>query len=70
MIAEKGKKQVGRIVSAERGELVTFCGIINAVGQTIPPVFSFPKIWYKEIFLNGAPVEMMEGWRWSCLHVF
>ncbi|KAF2887425.1 hypothetical protein ILUMI_18749 [Ignelater luminosus] len=32
------KKQVSQIALAERGELVTFVGIINAVGQSFPPV--------------------------------
>lgn len=38
VIAQTGKKQVGRIVAGERGELVTLCGIINAIGNSLPPV--------------------------------
>ncbi|GBP13314.1 hypothetical protein EVAR_8231_1 [Eumeta japonica] len=37
----KTQKQVGQIVSAERGELVTFGGIISASGNTVPPLFVF-----------------------------
>ncbi|KAF2887415.1 hypothetical protein ILUMI_18758 [Ignelater luminosus] len=38
VVSTLGKKQVSQIASAERGELVTFVGIINAVGQSLPPV--------------------------------
>ena len=54
VIAEKEKKQVGQILSAERGELVTFCAIINVIGNTIPPAFVLPRIRYKDDFLIGA----------------
>lgn len=50
-----GMKQVGQSVSAERGELVTFCAIINATGNTIPPVYVFPRSKYQSVFLKGAP---------------
>lgn len=55
VIAETGIKQVGQVVSGERGELVTFCALINSVGNTIPPVYIFPRSKYKPIFLRGAP---------------
>ena len=55
VIAASGKKQVGQTVSSERGELVTFCGIVNALGNTVPPVYIFPRKRYKELFLKGAP---------------
>lgn len=44
VLAPKTQKQVGQIVSAERGELVTFGGIISASGNTIPPLFVFPRV--------------------------
>lgn len=55
VIAATGQKQVGQTVSAERGELVTFCGIIGATGNTLPPIFVFPRVRFKETFMNGAP---------------
>ena len=42
VLAHKAQKQVGQIVSAERGDLVTFVGIIPATGTAIPPAFVFP----------------------------
>lgn len=51
VLAPKSQKQVGQIVSAERGELITFGGIIAASGNTIPPLFVFPRVH----FLEGAP---------------
>lgn len=67
IIAERGIKQVGKVVSAERGQLVTMLGFINAIGNTIPPVFVFPRVNYKEFMLNGAPVGSLglaytSGW--------
>lgn len=55
MVSEKGKKQVGSITSAERGELVTVVCAVNAAGNVIPPMFIFPRMRYKDIFLFGAP---------------
>lgn len=55
VLAPKSQKQVGQIVSSERGELVTFGAIISASGNTIPPLFVFPRVHYKDHFLEGAP---------------
>ena len=35
--------------------MITFCAIVGATGNTIPPVFIFPQICFKKEFLNGAP---------------
>lgn len=59
VVAESGVKQVGQAVLAERGQLVTFCAIVNATGQTVPPVFIFPRKKFKNIFLRGAPPGSM-----------
>ncbi|XP_018572510.1 uncharacterized protein LOC108911918 [Anoplophora glabripennis] len=56
VITEKGKKQVGQIVSSERGQLVTFTGIITATGNALPPVYVFPRVHAKDHFVNGGPV--------------
>lgn len=67
VLAEKNQKQIGQLVSAERGELVTFGGIISASGNTIPPLFIFPRVHFKDHFLAGAPegslgVATKSGW--------
>jgi hypothetical protein len=56
IVARKGTKQVGQIVSAERGQLITMCGIVNASGNSIPPVFVFPRARFHDTMLSGAPV--------------
>ena len=56
IIARKGIKQVGAITSAERGTLVTIAIAINAIGNSIPPIFVFPRKRFKEHFMRGAPV--------------
>lgn len=55
VIARKGVKQVGRIVSAERGTLVTLAVAISAIGNMIPPFFIFPRKRFKNEFLIGGP---------------
>ncbi|XP_026019298.1 uncharacterized protein LOC113019676 [Astatotilapia calliptera] len=55
VVAEKGKKQVGSITSAERGELVTVVCAVNATGNAVPPMFIFPRVRYKDHFIAGAP---------------
>lgn len=52
---KKEKKQVGAITSSERGTLVTMCLAVSAVGNTIPPMFVFPRVNYKDYFIRGGP---------------
>lgn len=54
-MAQKGKKQIGAITSAERGTLVTMCLAVNAVGNAITPMFIFPWVNYKGYFIRGGP---------------
>ena len=56
MIALKGNKQIGQVTSAERGTLVTLCCGINALGNSIPPFFIFPRVHFKTFMVNDAPV--------------
>lgn len=54
VVSQVGKKQVGAVTSAERGQLVTvLCGI-NAGGSAIPPFYVFPRVKVNPAFLNGA----------------
>lgn len=74
VLAEKKQRQVGQIVSAERGELVTFCGIVTATGAALPPVYVFPRVHSKDAFLNGAPegslgLATRSGWMTAELHI-
>lgn len=55
IVTEQGRKQVGSITSAERGELVTVVYTVSAAGNVIPPMFIFPRVNYKDHFIRGAP---------------
>ena len=62
ILAEKGTKQVGRIASAKRGENVTMCCCINAIGNSL-----LPRANFKQHMLKGAPRESLglancSGW--------
>ena len=67
VIAVKGEKQVGQIVSGERGTLVTMCGAVNALGNSVPPMLIFPRVHYRDYMVKGAPpgtigVAHQSGW--------
>lgn len=67
VVGQKGMKQVGQVTSGERGQLVTLCCFINAAGNTIPPVFIFPRVNFKPYMLNQAPPDSLglahkSGW--------
>lgn len=55
VVTEKGKKQVGSVTSAERGELVTVACAVNATGNAVPPMFIFPRVRFKDSLMNGSP---------------
>lgn len=55
ILAETGTKQVGRITSAERGETVTMCACVSAIGNSFPPAFIFPRVRFKDHMMKGAP---------------
>ena len=55
IVARRGFKQVGYIVSAERGTLVTIASAVSAIGNFIPPFFIFPRVHFKPHFLNSGP---------------
>jgi hypothetical protein len=45
--------------NSQRGELVTFVGIITAAGRAIPPAFVFPRVNFNKRFLIGAPTSSL-----------
>jgi len=70
----KGKKQVGVIASAERGQLVTVELCMSATGHYIPPLFIFPRVRMKQELLDHAPpgavaVPHKSGWMQSDIFV-
>ena len=55
VVALRGKKQVGALTSAERGQLCTAEICMSAAGQYIPPLIIFPRKRMKMELMNGAP---------------
>ena len=55
IVALRGVKQIGCLTFTERGELVTICAAVRALGQCIPPFFVFPRVHCKEHFIRSAP---------------
>ncbi|XP_049964385.1 uncharacterized protein LOC126484834 [Schistocerca serialis cubense] len=60
VIVHKGIKQVSKVISREKGTLVTTLFVINSVGNTMPPVMFFPRVHFKEFMLYGAPTGTLE----------
>lgn len=56
VLAEKGKRNVGALTSAERGRHVTAVCSMSASGQHVPPMFIFPRKRMKSELMEGAPV--------------
>ncbi|OWR52064.1 Tigger transposable element-derived protein 1 [Danaus plexippus plexippus] len=55
IVGTKGKKQVGLLTSAERGQLVTVVFCMGADGSYMPPLFIFPRKRMKEELMRNAP---------------
>lgn len=55
IVALKGKRQVGAITSAERGETVTAEVCMSASGSYMPPMLIFPRMKKKQEFELGLP---------------
>lgn len=67
IVAAKGKRNVGSMTSAERGTNVTVLTAVSASGNTIPPMFVFPRKRYKDHFISGGPPDCIgignaSGW--------
>ncbi|XP_065651254.1 uncharacterized protein LOC136079444 [Hydra vulgaris] len=70
IISTRGTKRVCQAVSAERGSLVTMLAFVNAIGNTVPPVFIFPRVNFKDFMINGTPTGSLglcnkSGWMTS-----
>ncbi|CAH2100083.1 unnamed protein product [Euphydryas editha] len=55
IFAQKGKKQVGALTSAERGQHVSIAVCANGAGNFIPPAMIIPRKNYKPEYFDGAP---------------
>lgn len=55
IITRKGMRQVGAVTSGERGTLVAITVAVNAIGNTIPVMFVFPRVNYHPHFVRDGP---------------
>lgn len=55
VLSTKGKRQVSKITSAERGSTVTVVYAMSASGQYLPPMMIFPRKRMVPALMNGAP---------------
>lgn len=55
IFAKTGRKQVGSLTSAERGQHVTCVCCMNAIGNFVPPAVIFPRKNRKEELLDALP---------------
>lgn len=55
VLAQKGRRQVGSITSAERGQLSTAVICMSAGGNYVPPMLIFPRQRMKQELTDGAP---------------
>lgn len=67
VLAPKEIRQLGKMTSGERGVNTTMIACINAVGNSIPPVFIFSRVFFKDNMMKGAPpgslgVANQSGW--------
>lgn len=61
ILTMKGKREVHKLSSAERGALVTIVTCMSASGQFIPPLMVFPRKNMKAELLDGAPPGTIGG---------
>ena len=74
IVATKGKRQVSKITSGERGQLVTAICCMSAAGQFTPPMLIFSRARMSDLLMQGAPVGSVgvanqSGWTDSELFV-
>jgi hypothetical protein len=55
ILGRKGVKQVGAVMSSERGSLVTVAVTASARGNYIPPFFAFPRKNFGDYFIANGP---------------
>ncbi|KAJ3652116.1 hypothetical protein Zmor_018111 [Zophobas morio] len=73
ILATKGRKQVGALSSAERGQHLTVVCCMNAMGTFVLPAFRFPRKRMKNELMDNAPMSskaycQLNGW--MCSEIF
>lgn len=65
VLAFRGVKQVGSITSGKRGVNVTMIAVVSASGNSIPPLFVFQRVFFKDHMLKCAANS--SGWSTSTI---
>lgn len=55
VLASKGKRQVSKITSGEKGNTVTVICCMNASGNFVPPMMIFPRKRMLDLLMKGSP---------------
>ena len=55
VVRPRGERQVGQIVSSERGVTITMCACVNASGRALAPALIFPRARVQEHWGRNAP---------------
>ena len=50
-----GVRKVAQMTSAERSTLITACCCVNAIGNSVPPFFIYPRVHFKQHMINSGP---------------
>lgn len=61
IVTAKGKKEVHKLASAERGATITTVFCMSATGQYVPPLLIFPQKKWEVELLDGAPESSIGG---------
>lgn len=61
VVARRGFRQIGSLTSAERGTLTTLAIAVSATGNSVAPLFVFPRVHFKDHFLKMAPPGSVGG---------
>lgn len=59
MLGPKGQKQVGSMISRERGKNVTEVCCFNAAGIFVPSMFIYPRARMNKLLERGGPVGLV-----------
>lgn len=63
ILASKGKKQVGALTSAERGQHVSIVACVSSIGHYIPPALIFPRKKFNALYYDDARPGTLALWQ-------
>ncbi|KAF0298904.1 Jerky -like [Amphibalanus amphitrite] len=61
ILAKRGKRTVGALTSAERGQLITVVAACSAAGHYIPPMLIWPRKRHLDKLMDGTPPGSIAG---------